>query len=92
MITKPKKQPIQQKPEVKEDVKPELEENKSNTNIQQETINNEQKKEEYQGSSGLVLGNQFDDTINQICEMGFPKEEAIRALRAAFNNPERAIE
>lgn len=24
--------------------------------------------------------------------MGFPKEEAMRALRAAFNNPERAIE
>jgi len=24
--------------------------------------------------------------------MGFPKEEVVKALRAAYNNPDRAIE
>lgn len=27
-----------------------------------------------------------------MCSMGFAKEEVVKALRAAYNNPERAVD
>jgi UV excision repair protein RAD23 len=40
----------------------------------------------------MVQGEQFNQTVNGIVNMGFPKEDVVRALRAAFNNPDRAVE
>lgn len=43
-------------------------------------------------ASELVVGEALEEKVQQICDMGFPREEVTRAMRAAFNNPERAVE
>ncbi|CAN6178502.1 unnamed protein product [Urochloa humidicola] len=48
-----------------------------------------------QAASNLVSGNNLEQTIQQILDMGggtWERDTVIRALRAAFNNPERAID
>jgi UV excision repair protein RAD23 len=35
---------------------------------------------------------QSSETVRQLCDMGFPEDQVRAALRAAFNNPERAVE
>ncbi|KAL3636095.1 Ubiquitin receptor RAD23c [Castilleja foliolosa] len=46
-------------------------------------------------ASNLVAGNNLEGAIQQILDMGggtWDRDTVIRALRAAFNNPERAVE
>ncbi|EPS71284.1 hypothetical protein M569_03474, partial [Genlisea aurea] len=48
-----------------------------------------------QAASNLVAGNNLEGTIQQILDMGggtWDRDSVVRALRAAFNNPERAVE
>ncbi|XP_061348461.1 ubiquitin receptor RAD23d-like isoform X2 [Gastrolobium bilobum] len=48
-----------------------------------------------QAGSDVIAGNNLESTIQQILEMGggsWDRDTVIRALRAAFNNPERAVE
>eukprot|EP01117_Protostelium_nocturnum_P015747 TRINITY_DN612_c0_g1_i1.p1 TRINITY_DN612_c0_g1~~TRINITY_DN612_c0_g1_i1.p1 ORF type:complete len:373 (+),score=110.39 TRINITY_DN612_c0_g1_i1:153-1271(+) len=42
--------------------------------------------------TGLVTGSEYEQTVSSLCEMGFSREEVVKALRVAFNNPERAVE
>ncbi|KAI3633944.1 hypothetical protein MIR68_007548 [Amoeboaphelidium protococcarum] len=44
------------------------------------------------GASALLSGEQYQAAVNNLCEMGFTKEEVVKAMRAAFNNPDRAVE
>ncbi|KAL1343031.1 hypothetical protein HN51_029480 [Arachis hypogaea] len=48
-----------------------------------------------QAASNLVAGSNLEGTIQQILDMGggsWDRDTVIRALRAAYNNPERAVE
>ncbi|KAI7746739.1 hypothetical protein M8C21_011040, partial [Ambrosia artemisiifolia] len=48
-----------------------------------------------QAASNLVAGTNLEGTVQQILDMGggtWDRDTVVRALRAAFNNPERAVE
>ncbi|MED6143066.1 Ubiquitin receptor RAD23d [Stylosanthes scabra] len=48
-----------------------------------------------EAASNLISGSNLESTIQQILDMGggsWDRDTVIRALRAAFNNPERAVE
>ncbi|XP_059177613.1 UV excision repair protein RAD23 homolog B-like isoform X2 [Physella acuta] len=42
--------------------------------------------------SNLVTGQAYENMVQQLMMMGFERENVVRALRASFNNPDRAVE
>lgn len=39
-----------------------------------------------------VVGSAYEKTIADLMEMGFPRDQVVKCLKAAFNNPARATE
>ncbi|CAK9786569.1 UV excision repair protein Rad23 [Cutaneotrichosporon oleaginosum] len=42
--------------------------------------------------SSFLTGSALQSATDAIIEMGFPRDQVVRALRASFNNPDRAVE
>ncbi|CAL8317504.1 unnamed protein product [Lota lota] len=42
--------------------------------------------------SALVTGQSYDSIVSEMMMMGFEREQVVAALRASFNNPDRAME
>ncbi|KAI8874792.1 UV excision repair protein Rad23 [Backusella circina FSU 941] len=57
-----------------------------------EVVNTETTETNTDSNSQLVTGTQLDSVIQNMMEMGFEREQCVRALRASFNNPDRAVE
>ncbi|KAF5355008.1 hypothetical protein D9756_005226 [Leucocoprinus leucothites] len=43
-------------------------------------------------NGGFLTGEALQSAITNMVEMGFPRDQVLRALRASFNNPDRAVE
>jgi UV excision repair protein RAD23 len=43
-------------------------------------------------TSSFLSGEQLQASINNMIEMGFPRDQVMQALRASYNNPDRAVE
>jgi UV excision repair protein RAD23 len=45
-----------------------------------------------EAASTLLTGQKYQEVVQQICEMGFPQDQVVAALRASYNNPDRAVQ
>lgn len=64
----------------------------TSSNENTDTSNDQPTDDNAASADTLVTGAQLDATIVRLMRMGFERAEVVQALRAAFNNPGRAVE
>jgi hypothetical protein len=42
--------------------------------------------------TSFLMGAALETSVTEMCSMGFPRDQVMRALRASYNNPHRAVE
>lgn len=62
------------------------------TSIPAESLSATESKSPIAAESALVTGPAYEEAIGRMVEMGFSREAVIKAMKAGFNNPDRAVE
>jgi UV excision repair protein RAD23 len=62
------------------------------TQMQTESVGSQPQGGQPAGNEGFLFGDSLNKTIDEICTMGFEREKVVQAMKAAYNNPDRAIE
>ncbi|KAJ2289131.1 UV excision repair protein rad23, partial [Coemansia sp. RSA 2706] len=44
------------------------------------------------GNAQFIAGEQYETAISNMVEMGYTRDQCVKAMRASFNNPDRAVE
>jgi UV excision repair protein RAD23 len=52
----------------------------------------EQPPAQFGSTSSFLTGDNLQTSINNMIEMGYTRDEVMRAMRASYNNPDRAVE